>query len=1857
MPVFYPEAIKAALKISGRYLELPDEDAFEKWSSTCEMLGKLTYQERCDAVYSDYALQLAAPGGHSQLQIRDFLLGQGALAANYLAELAQNADDAAVDDEAKLCVHFHSPWLIVGNNGKMVDSGNLLGLSRFFIHWGRDDGRAAQKLDGATIGKFGIGFKSCYRVAREVLVYSWNGNKEAFAFRLPIVKKGDDLSKADPNKWQQICAALQQAGKRVNLQPSQLGYCTPEFLSPEDLPEALKQSKALCQWERGTVFCFNLHQQGQAEVAQRIQMGAQGLYELCPLFLPHIREITLNNHRMLFGTTRVSAKDSAGLPLKAQRATLSFNGDHNSNDRFWLLSANDSESKWTLALAADSSGKVRIASQSDGGIHLRSGGAYAFFPLNAVNQTWSNYIRLHLHIDLPTNLARSDWNGSEDAKVRAQIAAAADALVNWLAKRADTLHPDFMVQDLFNQIPPKTAKWANWFYESFRKATDEVNIFRTISGKAVTAQQVGVITLKSFTDVKAAAKRILDAARDQELSHDAMFTWDATDWGLKTLTDAQVTKTFGELAEIAKNKDPLQRDLARVVFALDRAKSALIENCAALVTVSKKNGEAVSLKQLLGGVGGAELTPDWHSLFRSISNTRDPTVLNIHVCNTHLGGRLNELGQAQTVLEWDRIPEEMISEADWNRHGELFWNGKRVPCDSRLADAVIKVVRIRDKQGRWEEICSKWLLDNNPCQCFLGLITAWRFNLSFASESKPYVEKLKQWGLWEAYQKALFERIGRLDDFLIELLRTDGNAALPTLNGDAFKKTLDRLQPQHTALVKDKIKSALKQFLLEKKGERTATKFFLPVDLDRHTQTVLDFLGYAPAGNWLGAEAQKVYQSFEVWPRDLEVVKAPLMEGQKEAFAKEILLKAWLVGNSSSLTGEILLTIQEWFSRANRNWEVGISTRQRVYLRDCSAIGGDSDSLFELLALNGKNLADIPDRLPDALAEIPRLREVAMSAASASIRVTNEDQAQPITAAQIDPDLRGLSYISNALNQVPNLEVFHLQPLNFDLKNQGNRLLTVENAICVLEGSRLFVSRAAVADDYAFDRLLAVYLSFKGNPELDRLQREGNSARQLYYTYRREILSVFRKELVEDVGYKKRDIVRELLQNTESAYASQAGGSPSPKAFRLSVDEIPATTKLKVMVEHTGRPFNAVDKTGKQRDDINRIVSQGNQAEIRVDGEIGRFNRGFKSVFHVTDCVEVRSGAYSFQIRDLILKEPSEPKPDKDFVPQTKFSFECPPADVRAMLGALDREPHLHASSLVFLREIERIELSHGNVRRSWSISRTTNENWTDVRIKTEDGRERRFQVNHFRNGAVAIAVNAQGLPRPLDEKENFLCLTFPGTTPGFGDFLLNGFFDTDQGRISLLLNNKAAHILEEALLQLKRACEAAMEDAETSDFPAVWQAWAHFLSPKKLKPKIEERLGNYAAGPLREVSAVRERLLESIPHLGDRAAQEDLIFPNQTLRKLAEKMQESFPQAGRQFWCEDSIHETVKQVIADNLQEMTVPQWIEETDLDEANKDTTVGALRELLSTEKNPVLRNEIESALHKLQPNPILPPNHFTECHSLNELVDWWNDNADEHDYAIEGAWAEHLAETENAKDLLLAPQTEEGRLVWYRFLSIASLLSAGRRVSEIQRFLAENPLIPDIWSACTRDAFEDACDKVFSNIVEKTPQTTMASGEYAYLWRRVFYDLRKIHHIVFEYDFGTSLLELCQKAHTVREIIDFARGGQVPGGDKWSGVIGQSAGSTLLFVLRELRRTGIYRPKEDHHCYFMCRPVRRAAVRFGLLDEDSLTTYDLNSLLDQAKSIHERIQEHPAAREAFKNLFDIPFLHSAQEEAFS
>jgi hypothetical protein len=138
-----------------------------------------------------------------------------------------------------------------------------------------------------------------------------------------------------------------------------------------------------------------------------------------------------------------------------------------------------------------------------------------------------------------------------------------------------------------------------------------------------------------------------------------------------------------------------------------------------------------------------------------------------------------------------------------------------------------------------------------------------------------------------------------------------------------------------------------------------------------------------------------------------------------------------------------------------------------------------------------------------------------------------------------------------------------------------------------------------------------------------------------------------RREQIKGYGYSEFSVFAELLQNAEDAYLQreQLGmemATPCGVVYRYVKE---GETGRVLEVEHEGRPFNYWQHGPRQDRSFSKDVegvlrSAGSfkphaaavgQTEAKAKA-IGRFGLGFKSVYLITDCPEIHSGAWHFAI-------------------------------------------------------------------------------------------------------------------------------------------------------------------------------------------------------------------------------------------------------------------------------------------------------------------------------------------------------------------------------------------------------------------------------------------------------------------------------------------------------------------------------------------------------------------------------------------------------------------------------------------------
>lgn len=268
------------------------------------------------------------------------------------------------------------------------------------------------------------------------------------------------------------------------------------------------------------------------------------------------------------------------------------------------------------------------------------------------------------------------------------------------------------------------------------------------------------------------------------------------------------------------------------------------------------------------------------------------------------------------------------------------------------------------------------------------------------------------------------------------------------------------------------------------------------------------------------------------------------------------------------------------------------------------------------------------------------------------------------------------------------------------------------------------------------------------------------------------------------------------------------------------------------------------------------------------------------------------------------------------------------------------------------------------------------------------------------------------------------------------------------------------------------------------------------------------------------------------------------------------------------------------------------------------------------------------------------------------TVEDLWKWWKkQEKPTADYTLEGEpnWplfhGGPIRGEEERKDelkrLLLSvskPESKtEGNSLWYRLFGYACLVSAGRHTTELRSFWKERLIPKKFWERTGNGDFSDETLEIFEQAV------TTQSREAAYLWRRVFYDVRKMHRMVCLNDFPFDLMRLVDEGHG-QHLLAFLREGRLPGPDqqRWVGTFGQSADGPLGFVVRELVRLQVINDESVRPlAFFVCRPVLRALSKIGWID-------DADDGFSGERWL-AKLAEDPVHGPELLRYYDIPLLH--------
>ena len=680
-----------------------------------------------------------------------------------------------------------------------------------------------------------------------------------------------------------------------------------------------------------------------------------------------------------------------------------------------------------------------------------------------------------------------------------------------------------------------------------------------------------------------------------------------------------------------------------------------------------------------------------------------------------------------------------------------------------------------------------------------------------------------------------------------------------------------------------------------------------------------------------------------------------------------------------------------------------------------------------------------------------------------------------------------------------------------------------------------------------------------------------------------------------------------------------------------------------------------------------------------TEDEVGRFNRGFKSVFCAARRVRVESGGFDFVIQDLMLRFP--PKPERNTGPAnpvTKFTFEASRQDVFALLGTPEplgaNSPLpliINASSLVFLRYICRVTVRFENRMWTWKTTPGRKEGWQEVSVDPcGECSPERFLVYHAPRSdggsrfATALRLGQTGLPKKLEPAWRCLRLTFETDEPFSLDVLVNGQFEAEFGRRKLIKISESG-LVDQSFATVIQRC--SQDFAGTNVSKERWLAWAGVLNLKNRMAGLANRAANATA----IANQVEEFLTKRIPHDGTLKAAADLDFPSNLMRRLSRDGFCARWGIDTSNWIDPEIAAELPNKKQDDLR---LDDWLRNARLDRPRLQQIQDAIEARQFRPIAEAFSGEITKAKQLLQLRLRTARGFQVENWQAADLFQrWQEDNEKAHgrlldDYTLEGANWPLLYPSDSTPmagrkdklrhDLAHKDTAERSLRVWYRLFGLACLMSARGRTETLRTFWKEKLEASGFWHAtCAGRDFDDATRDLFKNLVLREHRDATASGEWADYWRRVFYDIRKVHELVWQHDFADTVLRLASDPARAHELPQFLRSGQLAEQKPWAGVLGQSAGAPLFFVVRELCRLGAIPTSAMESvrplAFFACTPVRRAAVRIGWLDSSLAARTDFESLAEVSRRLFERINSDTSVdaitRQQLLNLYDIPLLH--------
>lgn len=1897
MQVFYRKAIVAATIVEGPPIDPATIPNLADWPQVADVLNRLTSSQKCHAIYADWLLQIHSPAGPASIQLRDLLLGQGALAANYLAELAQNADDAGAKT---LNIAIEDGWLFVANNGRSLSSLNLLGLCRFFIH---SNGQVVG-LTPDTIGQFGIGFKSCHRVAEEVLVWTWDAHSE-WGFRLPISQSVGEFSRPNRERLKNVVEALRQAGAPIDevRPPDQLGHCTPESIvtEPDQIPVGLLERARQFKKdnpENGIWFALRLRDGQRKETENRIQGQLNTVYELCPLFLNHLRTVTVQNQNLKMVSGKTIGKPAG--TTSARRVTLEITNDRGETrrDRFITL-APSRNPDWKVALPADSD--FRLKNPTADRFSIRSGGAYAYFPLPALDWPW----HVHLHIAAPTNLARSDWNPSEHVTVTRKLAAASQALAEWTTINHDLWHSSWQPCDLLpvaaDRLPPGSSPRV--FADAFTEALNGKDAFRTLWGELT---QLGFAIGLSLEpgDIISDSWQRLAAQVPEELRREfplVLLSGAICHLTINRVTTSQAKKLFDAIRKANPEANAVfWKDYVRVVLGTDPgvqggySRAELIQDAIGCVTLDRPDLQSITLAEAANTRFAVKLTDDWHEFFRSLSIWLGPnrSLAGLAVFGTGVGQMLRSLAYAvEFPTAWDEVAR--MTQEEFQRAGDGFWSTRRPECPAECAESAIRAIWV-ESGNEWLPLSQVWVGDE-PVAMLKNVIQplvqrAQEYN---DNRRRGIAAAINRWSLRDCYGNVLLARLNDLAEAEFSRRLNEDNP----VRTDRLKMLIlaDNWRPDKLPLpwqepVSRAAKSAIVGFCRNAGFDQIRGKTLLVGNGD--VASILSFLpNYHAAPEWLVADALPWFRAREVLEvfglKALQPEAVTVVEMAK--LGKELLAgyRHWKDADLSTNQIEALRTL---FRDATGNWAIGYPGSIEKRLNEhCNWLPPQSPALavtpFECIVEGNDNPTFGCAVLDPRLAHIPELRAKTIPLSEFKYSIPeSEDDLDTLVEGEIPESMLENSWFLRLRELRPDLRMVSFPGRPRLSWTRGQMELTISGATFGLckrgETDAIFIadSNRIQRPDPPHDpgvRYLPVLVAYTQVAPDDRLVANAvRTNRGLAKTYR-EHRSKIKARLVQthatEMGYEAQHVMRELLQNAESAYASRhPDRQAAERSFQVTATDEAHGSEWAIKVTHSGRAFNESDCDDQDRsDDIARLCALAAPQNHNPE-EVGRFNRGFKAVFQVTDSVRVVSGGYEFTVEDLLLLTPPDPQPDPNHEDSsTSFFFKVEAAKVPLLFREEKGKPRpFQTHELVFLRHVSSIDVRIDKVpQQSFTLhlEESPLEGWMLMRIFFSSEKmtnEEQFWVaqkrlNSGERVAVALSVSReQHLPQSVPMDLRRMYRTFPLQQHAeWIPFLINADFITEQGRAGLVPNS----INDQCILEAVRMVFALVRNrVETSlGNISTWVSWINWLDRSNLN-RGADAMPSVRDDYLKVLREFDEWISDHLPDGTGLKARRDFIFPSRLLRRIAKVEDDDY--ALLRFDTTRWIAEGVADALAPyegsaggvlQLQSEIARLISEGTDKERLR--ITIEKLNGSAFSQDG-VSKQEIDVALGLLARHQVVhlkelleltldgysPELDFGEAGrniEVTDIVQAWNGNEEQalSEFSLDGWMGKVVFEgvegqNINSKRSVLCDTAGcEGQEAWFRLLCLGSLLGARALPRTVHRFW-DSELVPrGIMKAGTGKV---ELSIVLGEISHRAFGDLDATGENAEMWRRVFYDFEKIRLFVFQDDLPGAFLEHVSDSSEWDAPINFLKNGFRKHDARWTCAIGQSMTAPLFWVMRELRRVGVIKSDAfDASCYYINGPARRAACQLGWIDEAGIRAFRFEELLVIGKSCHDNMLE--------------------------